>query len=130
MGWPTKATAPPGTDTTSTAGVGGVFQRLGDFVVRWPWVVIGLLDRARHGPAAVVPVAGRGDSETADVPPAGQRPGDCREPNKWQRRSPNRARRTTCSWCCSTNDKGLGPADEQVYRTLVDRLRQDTSKTS
>jgi len=25
-----------------------------------------------------------------------------------------------------TNDKGLGPADEQVYRTLADRLRQDS----
>jgi putative drug exporter of the RND superfamily len=25
-----------------------------------------------------------------------------------------------------TNEKGLGPADEQVYRTLVDHLRQDT----
>ena len=25
-----------------------------------------------------------------------------------------------------TNDKGLGPADEQVYRTLVDRLRRDS----
>ena len=24
-----------------------------------------------------------------------------------------------------TNDKGLGPADEQVYRTLVDRLHRD-----
>lgn len=25
-----------------------------------------------------------------------------------------------------TDDKGLGPADETVYRTLVDRLRNDT----
>src|SRR5258707_904456 len=41
MRWPTKATVPPRTDTTSTVGLGGVFQGLGDFVVRWPWVVIG-----------------------------------------------------------------------------------------
>jgi RND superfamily putative drug exporter len=25
-----------------------------------------------------------------------------------------------------TNEKGLGPADEKTYRTLVDKLRQDT----
>ena len=41
MRWPTKAPVSPRTDTTSTAGAGGVFRRLGDFVVRWPWVVIG-----------------------------------------------------------------------------------------
>ncbi len=28
-----------------------------------------------------------------------------------------------------TDDKGLGPADETVYRTLVDRLRQETGDT-
>ena len=25
-----------------------------------------------------------------------------------------------------TDEKGLGPADEKTYRTLVDKLRQDT----
>jgi putative drug exporter of the RND superfamily len=41
MRWPKKAPVVPRTDTTSTARAGVVFQWLGDFVVRWPWVVIG-----------------------------------------------------------------------------------------
>ena len=42
MRWPTQAPASPRTDTAGTAAPEGIFKRLGDVVVRWPWLVIGL----------------------------------------------------------------------------------------
>jgi putative drug exporter of the RND superfamily len=111
-------------DATDVAGAGGTFQRLGDLVVRRPLVIIGFWIAL----AAVLSLA---------LPPliviAGQRP----SPGL-----PNDAPVTVTTremteafheqgsvspvLAVLINEKGLGPADEATYRTLVDKLHQDT----
>ena len=125
MGWPTKATAPPGTDTTSTAGVGGVFQRLGDFVVRWPWVVIGCWVAL----AMVLPLFFPSLTEVTQKQPTSPLPASAPAivSNRQMAEAFSKSgTEDNVLLVLLTNDKGLGPADEQVYRTLVDRLRQDS----
>ena len=125
MGWPTKATAPPGTDTTSTAGVGGVFQRLGDFVVRWPWVVIGCWVAL----AMVLPLLFPSLAEVTQKQPTSPLPASAPAivSNRQMAEAFSKSgTEDNVLLVLLTNDKGLGPADEQVYRTLVDRLRQDS----
>lgn len=125
MGWPTKATAPPGTDTTSTAGVGGVFQRLGDFVVRWPWIVIGCWVAL----AMVLPLLFPSLAEVTQKQPTSPLPASAPAivSNRQMAEAFSKSgTEDNVLLVLLTNDKGLGPADEQVYRTLVDRLRQDS----
>ena len=125
MGWPTKATAPPRTDTTSTAGVGGVFQRLGDFVVRWPWVVIGCWVAL----AMVLPLFFPSLTEVTQKQPTSPLPASAPAivSNRQMAEAFSKSgTEDNVLLVLLTNDKGLGPADEQVYRTLVDRLRQDS----
>ncbi len=125
MGWPTKATAPPRTDTTSTAGVGGVFQRLGDFVVRWPWVVIGCWVAL----AMVLPPLFPSLAEVTQKQPTSPLPASAPAivSNRQMAEAFSKSgTEDNVLLVLLTNDKGLGPADEQVYRTLVDRLRQDS----
>jgi len=125
MGWPTKATAPPGTDTTSTAGVGGVFQRLGDFVVRWPWIVIGCWVAL----AMVLPPLFPSLAEVTQKQPTSPLPASAPAivSNRQMAEAFSKSgTEDNVLLVLLTNDKGLGPADEQVYRTLVDRLRQDS----
>ena len=125
MGWPTKATAPPRTDTTSTAGVGGVFQRLGDFVVRWPWIVIGCWVAL----AMVLPPLFPSLAEVTQKQPTSPLPASAPAivSNRQMAEAFSKSgTEDNVLLVLLTNDKGLGPADEQVYRTLVDRLRQDS----
>jgi RND superfamily putative drug exporter len=125
MRWPTKATAPPRTDTTSTAGVGGVFQRLGDFVVRWPWVVIGCWVAL----AMVLPPLFPSLAEVTQKQPTSPLPASAPAivSNRQMAEAFSKSgTEDNVLLVLLTNDKGLGPADEQVYRTLVDRLRQDS----
>ena len=125
MGWPTKATAPPRTETTSTAGVGGVFQRLGDFVVRWPWVVIGCWVAL----AMVLPPLFPSLAEVTQKQPTSPLPASAPAivSNRQMAEAFSKSgTEDNVLLVLLTNDKGLGPADEQVYRTLVDRLRQDS----
>ena len=125
MGWPTKATAPPRTETSSTAGVGGVFQRLGDFVVRWPWVVIGCWVAL----AMVLPPLFPSLAEVTQKQPTSPLPASAPAivSNRQMAEAFSKSgTEDNVLLVLLTNDKGLGPADEQVYRTLVDRLRQDS----
>ena len=110
--------------TTDAAAAGGIFQRLGDLVVRRPLVVIGFWIAL----AAVL---------TLTIPPlaviAGQRqaammPDDA--PVMVTSREMTEAFHDKGSdnilLVVLTNEKGLGPADEKTYGTLADKLRQDT----
>ncbi len=110
--------------TTGAAEVGGVFGRLGDFVLRQPLIVIGFwvvlaaglmltlpslvqIARERSGPdlPANAPAVSASQQMTESF----------REPG---------SQRTLL--VILTDDMGLGPADERTYRTLVDTLRRDT----
>jgi len=113
------------TDTTDTsAGTAGVFQRLGDFVVRRPVIVIGfwvmlaavlsltfppLTQMVRERPVDILPA-------NAPVTVTSQQMTEAFHESGSQ----------NVLLTVLTNEKGLGPADEDVYRTLVDKLRQDT----
>jgi putative drug exporter of the RND superfamily len=122
--WPTKATAPPCTDTTSTAGLGGVFQRLGDFVVRWPWVVIGCWVAL----AVILPPLFPSLAEVTQKQPLSPLPtsAPAMVANQQMSKVFPESGSDNVLLVLLTNEKGLGQADEQVYRTLVDRLRRDS----
>jgi RND superfamily putative drug exporter len=113
------------TDTTGpSAGPASVFQRLGDFVVRRPVIVIGfwvllaavlsltfapLTQMVRERPVDILPANAPVTVTTKQMTEAFHESGS-----------------QNVLLAVLTNEKGLGPADEDVYRTLVDKLRQDT----
>jgi len=99
-------------------------QRLADFVVRWPWVVIGLWVAI----AVALPLTFPSLNEMAQKHPLSILPGDA--PSSITARKMTEAFHESGSedllLVVLTDDKGLGPADEAAYRKLVDELRQDT----
>ncbi len=109
--------------TTDPAAPGGVFQRLGNFVVRWPLAVIGFWITL----VAVLSLA---------LPPVAVVAGQ-RQPDALPKDTPVMvtSREITAAFheqgsgtpvfAVLIDEKGLRPADEATYRTLVDKLRQD-----
>ncbi|MDT5109195.1 MAG: putative drug exporter of the superfamily [Mycobacterium sp.] len=107
-----------------SALTGGVFQSLGAFVVRRPVVVIGcwivlaavlalifppLTQMARERPVDILPAGAPVTVTTQQMTEAFHESGS-----------------QNILLAVLTDDKGLGQADEAVYRTLVADLRQDT----
>ena len=99
-------------------------RRLADFVVRWPWVVIGLWVAI----AVALPVTFPTLNEMAQKHPLAILPSDA--PSSVTARKMTEAFHESGSedlvLVVLTDDKGLGPADEAAYSKLVDALRQDT----
>ncbi|MEB4209611.1 MMPL family transporter [Mycobacterium sp. 94-17] len=99
-------------------------RRLADFVVRWPWVVIGLWVAIAVALPLTLPSLG----EMAQKHPLALLPRDA--PSNVTAREMTQAFHESGSedllLVVLTNDKGLGPADEAVYRKVVDALHQDT----
>ncbi len=99
-------------------------QRLAKFVVRWPWVVIGIWVAI----AVALPLTFPSLGEMAQKHPLAILPSDA--PSNVTARKMTEAFHESGSedllLVALTDDKGLGPADEAVYRKLVDALRQDT----
>jgi putative drug exporter of the RND superfamily len=99
-------------------------RRLADFVVRWPWVVIGLWVAI----AVALPVTFPTLNEMAQKHPLAILPSDA--PSSVTARKMAEAFHESGSedlvLVVLTDDKGLGPADEAAYSKLVDALRQDT----
>lgn len=99
-------------------------RRLADFVVRWPWAVIGIWVAI----AVALPLTFPSLGEMAEKHPLAILPSDA--PSSVTARKMTEAFHEAGSenllLVVLTNDKGLGPADEATYRTLVETLRQDT----
>jgi putative drug exporter of the RND superfamily len=99
-------------------------RRLANFVVRWPWVVIGLWVAV----AVALPLTFPSLNEMAQQHPLAILPSDA--PSSVTARKMTEAFHESGSedllLVVLTDDKGLGPADEAAYRKLVDALRQDT----
>jgi putative drug exporter of the RND superfamily len=99
-------------------------QRLASFVVRWPWVVIGVWVAI----AVALPLTFPSLGEMAQKHPLAILPSDA--PSNVTARKMTEAFHESGSedllLVVLTDDKGLGPADEAVYRNLVDALRKDT----
>jgi putative drug exporter of the RND superfamily len=99
-------------------------RRLADFVVRWPWVVIGLWVAI----AVALPLTFPSINEMSQKHPLAILPSDA--PSSVTARKMTEAFHESGSedllLVVLTDDKGLGPADEAAYRKLVDALRHDT----
>lgn len=99
-------------------------RRLADFVVRWPWAVVGIWVAI----AVALPLTFPSLSEMAEKHPLAILPSDA--PSSVTAREMTEAFHESGSenllLVVLTNDKRLGPADEATYRKLVDALRQDT----
>jgi putative drug exporter of the RND superfamily len=99
-------------------------RRLADFVVRWPWVVIGLWVAVAVALPLTLPSLG----EMAQKHPLAILPNDA--PSSVTAREMTKAFHESGSedllLVVLTDDKGLSPADEAAYRKLVDTLRNDT----
>ncbi|BBY09300.1 MMPL/RND family transporter [Mycobacterium marseillense] len=99
-------------------------RRLAEFVVRWPWAVIGIWITI----AVALPLTFPSLGEMAEKHPLAILPSDA--PSSVTARKMTEAFHESGSenllLVVLTNDKGLGPADEATYRKLVDALRQDT----
>ena len=100
-------------------------RRLADFVVRWPWVVIG----AWLAVAVALPLTFPSLNEMAEKHPLAILPSDA--PSAVTARKMTEAFHEAGSedllLVVLTDDKGLTPADEATYRALADTLRKDTS---
>lgn len=98
-------------------------RRLADFVVRWPWVVIGIWiavavalplavpslgDMAQKHPLAVLPSEAPSSVTAVKMNQAFHEPGN-----------------DDLLLVALINENGLGPADEATYRKLVDALHDD-----
>jgi putative drug exporter of the RND superfamily len=99
-------------------------RRLADFVVRWPWAVIGVWVAI----AIALPLTFPSLNEMAQKHPLAILPSDA--PSSVTARKMTEAFHESGSedllLVVLTNDKGLSHADEAVYRHVVDTLRQDT----
>jgi putative drug exporter of the RND superfamily len=99
-------------------------RRLADFVVRWPWVVIGLWVAI----AVALPLTCPSLNEMAQKHPLAILPSDA--PSSVTARKMTEAFHESGSedllLVVLTDDKGLSPADEAVYRKVVGALRQDS----
>src|ERR1700744_3237294 len=98
-------------------------QRLANFVVRWPWVVIGIWVAI----AVALPLTFPSLNEMAQKHPLAILPSDA--PSSVTARKMTEAFHESGSedllLVVLIDDKGLGPADEATYRKLVGALRQD-----
>jgi RND superfamily putative drug exporter len=110
-------------DTTTIAG-GGAFARIADVVVRWPWLVIAFWIVI----AAALPPMFPSLAQLAQKSPTAMLPADAAAATS--ARGMTEAFRESGSdnmlLIVLTNEKGLTPADESVYRNLVGRLRGDS----
>lgn len=99
-------------------------RRLADVVVRWPWLVIGLWVAI----AVALPLTMPSLNEMSQKHPLSILPSDA--PSAVTARKMTEAFHESSSenllLVVLTNDRGLGPADEAVYRKLVADLRGDT----
>lgn len=109
---------------TAPAGDEVEMRRIADFVVRWPWLVIGFWAAL----AVALPLAFPSLAEMAQKHPLAILPGNA--PSNVAARQMTEAFHESGSddllLVALTDEKGLGPADEAVYRRLVDALRRDT----
>ncbi|HET9892164.1 MAG TPA: MMPL family transporter [Mycobacterium sp.] len=99
-------------------------RRLADFVVRWPWVVVGIWVAI----AVALPLTFPSLSDMAQKHPLAILPPDA--PSNVTAQRMTQAFRESGSEdllvVVLTDDKGLNPSDEAVYRKVVDALHQDT----
>ena len=111
------------TDTTDATAAVGVFGRLGSLVVRWPLLVIGCWIALAAVVSLAFPPLTTVASHDAGILPdnapvmvtAREMADAFHDPNS-----------DNVLLVVLTHENGLGPADENIYRAVIDKLRQDT----
>nr|WP_081287566.1 RND family transporter [Mycobacterium asiaticum] len=127
------------------AKVGGVFDRVGDFVVKWPWLAIAgwiavvaflaltfpplQVQAAKHetkplpdnAPTMIAQRAMDAAFKAPAQPKDGEAPAEQAKP-----KAPDDKPAGSMLLVILTDENGLTPADEETYRKLIDNLRQDT----
>ncbi|MEN3220968.1 RND family transporter [Mycolicibacterium porcinum] len=100
-------------------------RRLADFVVRWPWAVIGIWAAL----LVALPLACPSLSDMAQKHPLAILPGDAPSSvtAKKMTEAFHESGNNDLLLVALINEKGLGPADEATYRKLVDALRDDVT---
>ncbi|BBX61132.1 putative transport protein MmpL12 [Mycobacterium saskatchewanense] len=117
---------------------GGIYDRIGDFVVRWPLVVIAAwialaaalfllfpplqVQAGKHPPSpfpedAPTAVIGKEMAKAWSVNPDGKK--------DEKAEAPAAASATSLLMVLLTNEKGLTPSDYTVYQKLIDKLNDD-----
>lgn len=107
-----------------TARAAGVFGRVADVVVRWPWIVIAVW----IGLAVVLPPLFPTLVEATQKQPVSPLPADAPSIVATQQMGTafDESGSENVLLVLLTDERGLGKSDEQVYGTLVDRLRRDS----
>lgn len=111
-------------EAVPAARTGGIFGRVGDVVVRWPWIVIAVW----IGLAVVLPPLFPTLVEATQKQPVSPLPSDAPSIVATQQMGAafDESGSENVLLVLLTDERGLGKADEQVYATLVDRLRRDS----
>ena len=106
---------------TQHPAAGGVFQHVGNVVVRFPLIVIALWIALAAVLTLTIPPLSQADQQTELLPPDAPALVTSREMAAafHEKGSDN------IVLVVLTNENGLSSADEQTYRTLVGRLRED-----
>ena len=111
-------------DTRDIAAPGGIFRWLGDLVVRWPlkviafWIALAGALSLGLPPLSVI----AGERQSAALPDDAPVMVTSRQMTE----AFHEKESVSMLLVILTDEKGLGPADEKTYRTLVDKLREDT----
>lgn len=100
-------------------------RRLADFVVRWPWAVIGIWAAL----LVALPLACPSLSDMAQKHPLAILPSDAPSSVTAQKMTEafHESGNNDLLLVALINENGLGPSDEATYRKLVDALRDDVT---
>ncbi|MHA7651306.1 MMPL/RND family transporter [Mycobacterium sp. ML4] len=131
--------------SSEAAKVGGLYDRLGQFVVKWPWLVIGvwiaiafvlflafppLQVQAGKHPPSPFPDDAPTMVVSREMTKAFSAPADSKADDKQDSSAPSPAAAaaapTAFLMIVLTDEKGLTPDDEATYRKLISRLNEDT----
>ncbi|OBJ55162.1 hypothetical protein A9W94_20320 [Mycobacterium asiaticum] len=126
---------------------GGIFDRVGDFVVKWPWLAIGgwiavvaalalmfpplQVQAAKHETKplpdnAPTMIAQRAMDAAFKAPAQPQNADNAAAGEAAKPKAPDDKPAGSMLLVILTNENGLTPADEVTYRKVIDNLRQDT----
>jgi putative drug exporter of the RND superfamily len=108
------------------AAPGGIFDRLGNFVVRWPLLVIAAWIAVAAALALTLPPLPEQAAKHDQKPLPDDAPTSITAQQMGKAFGELGAGPGSTLMVLLTDEKGISPADEDVYRKLVDKLHQDT----
>ena len=108
------------------AAPGGIFDRLGNFVVRWPLLVIAAWIAVAAALALTLPPLPAQAAKHDQKPLPDDAPTSITAQQMGKAFGELGAGPNSTLMVVLTDEKGISPADEDVYRKLVDKLHQDT----